>query len=180
MSGTTKDNYEREKKKSEEDIKNTLEEKTVEDLVMIPIVLTNNPRAKKMTIAKQREFLQAVIEEWNVAKAAHKIGVSRSTIYDLIEKSEGFRKAFEEIRDSHLDDIECNLINEGKGRNFTPGIFMLKQWRPERYGPKIEIDTGPTITLENAGAELRRLLAGIPTIDSDKTDDADFKEIQEK
>jgi hypothetical protein len=155
-----KDNDEQKDKSPDEqkDIENRLEEKTSEDKIMIPIVLTNNPRAKKLTIPKQKEFLQSLIDDWNVAKASHKIGVTRQSVYEFLGKNEGFRKAFEEIKQSHLDEIEMNLMERGKGHNFTPGIFMLKAYRPERFGDKPETAIQINVSSEHALTKLKNLL----------------------
>ena len=125
---------------------------------MIPIVLTKNPRAKKFTIPKQKNLLKYLIKEFNVGKAAHKVGISRRYVYMFLKNNPAFKTAFDEIRESHLDDIECNLISEGKTRNFTPGIFMLKSHRRSVYGDKPETPILINISSENARIELKNLL----------------------
>jgi len=111
-----------------------------------------------MTIAKQKEFLQSLIEDWNVSKASHKIGVTRQSVYEFLGKNEAFRNSFEEIKNGHLDLVECNLMEKGKGHNFTPGFFMLKAYRPQRFGDKPDTAIQINVSSEHAQIELMNLL----------------------
>ncbi len=173
------DNTEKKKPDDNEEIKDNLNESTGENSVLIPIVLSKNPYVKKMTIAKQKEFLGHLIAEWNVSKAAHKIGINRRSIYEFIKNNSSFKNAFEEIKESHLDDIECNLVNEGKTRNFTPGIFLLKSHRRSVYGDKVEMDVTQQINVEST-SEIKAILSRILPLDVNEISDAKFSDISDK
>ncbi len=114
-----------------------------------------------------------------MGKAAHKVGISRRYVYMLLKNNPAFKTAFEEIEESHLDDIECNLISEGKTRNFTPGIFILKSHRREVYGDKVDIGVDVAINIESEG-QIKAILSRILPPDNDDAVDADFREIPDK
>ena len=115
-----------------------------------------------------------------MGKAAHKVGISRRYVYMFLKNNPAFKTAFEEIKESHLDDIECNLISEGKTRNFTPAIFMLKSHRRSVYGDKLDIDVDVAINIETEG-QVKAILARIlPPPDDDEITDATYKDVTDK
>lgn len=100
--------------------------------------------ALKEGAAKRHEdwkdlFLAAFEETSNVAKACRNSGVSRLDYARAMRDYPDFRRAVNEIRQEHLDNVEEALYDKamsgGKGSE-TAAIMLLNAYRPKRYKGK--------------------------------------------
>lgn len=84
--------------------------------------------------------LDALKIDWNIYKAAQRCGIARRLVYEWLEADHDFKRAFNEVRDGHLDGCESNLLMEGSQNKkaWVPAIFMLKSHRPEVYADRHE------------------------------------------
>ena len=96
----------------------------------------------KLTKPKRVKVLESLSKEWNVTKAASKIGVSRQAVFQLVERDPIFKKAFQAIEQAYLDKIEsvsvdmaCTPTREG----FNDRKLQLMSRRREVYGQQPEV-----------------------------------------
>lgn len=85
---------------------------------------------------KQRvvEYLE---KSYNVMAAMEYAGINRATFYYAKKFDKEFHAAVEKAREKHLDSIESGLFDTAKKPNgITAAIFLLKNWRRERYGER--------------------------------------------
>lgn len=76
-----------------------------------------------------------------VAVAARKLGCSRTTIYDRIEKSPAVREALEEARDYTLDTAESSLFRAIENGEAWAVCFYLKtQGKGRGYVERQEVE----------------------------------------
>lgn len=95
----------------------------------------------KLTEEKKAEFLKKLESGISIAGAARTVGVSHSTVYNLINKDKEFKKLVDEAREAGSDRMEDTLLNIGvRDRNVTSLIFLLKGRRPEIYREKYQAD----------------------------------------
>lgn len=84
----------------------------------------------------------------SVYSVCKKLGISRTTVYnEWMRKDVDFATQFGELRKSHIDGVEGNLLTQAlrDEKAITAQIFTLKCWLPEKYGDRFQ----STITLEN-------------------------------
>lgn len=62
----------------------------------------------------------------NLSHACRLCGVTRKTVYNLLERDEAFREAFNEIRDQMVDYVESKLMEQIENGNTAAIIFYLK------------------------------------------------------
>lgn len=150
-----------------------------EKVSLIPIKLNESPKAVKLTRKNKLRLLELLAKSWNITRACSEIGVSRQGLYEYLalNRDLSFKKAFQQVKDSHLDDIEEFQIEQGKKneKNFVPGIFQLKSHRREIYGDRVEVDAKHELKIENPNLEIRALLANV--IPSHKVEDAEYEEV---
>lgn len=91
-------------------------------------------------LAIKREVLNFLKTRWNMYSAAMTNGIRRQTILDWIKLDADFRKEYEQIRDGWIDGAESNIFQQAahNEKAFVPAIFVLKSWRSERYGDRID------------------------------------------
>lgn len=113
----------------------------------------------------------------NVATIAQRLGVSRTTIYNYINKMSSVKAALEEARETMLDNIESKLYSKALGGNMTAIIFFLKtQGKSRGYTERTEIsgpeggDIGIDFGAAARDALLGRLLSPAPTEDPGAAD----------
>jgi hypothetical protein len=95
----------------------------------------------KSTKSIQDAFLLELKKRGNVYKTCIAMGLPRSTVYTHWSQDPDFKAKFDEWQETLLDGIEGRLFQEAlhNEKSFVPAIFMLKAWRPERYGDKLDI-----------------------------------------
>lgn len=61
-----------------------------------------------------------------LAPAARDLGVSRSTIYNYVDRYKTIRKAMDDARETNLDFAESKLMQAVNNGNVTAIMFLLK------------------------------------------------------
>ena len=86
-------------------------------------------------------IIQQLIElKGNVAMLAKKLGVSRTTIYNYVNRHPSVKRALNEARESMLDNVESQLYTKALAGNMTAIIFFLKtQGKRRGYTERIEL-----------------------------------------
>jgi hypothetical protein len=108
------------------------------------------------------EDIEPLVHEYkgNVAAIARKFGVSRGTIWNRVQESTTLRAAFEDARESMVDNAESSLYNKVlKGEDTTALIFFLKtQGRRRGYGDSsTNFNIDPSALTDE---QLMRIIAG--------------------
>lgn len=76
----------------------------------------------------------------NISAIARAFGVTRSAIYDYLEKRPELKQIVDEERETILDDVESELFKQAKRGNLTALIFFLKtQGKKRGYVERSEI-----------------------------------------
>lgn len=85
-------------------------------------------------------FLDALERVWpNVAEACKLAEIGRSAVYAERQRDEAFRQRWDEIIERNMDEIENTILAAGKAKGGAGYLFpMLKAYRKERYGDRIE------------------------------------------
>ena len=77
-----------------------------ETVYNIPIKLRHSKRVLKLTVEKQKRFLELLHQEYNWTKAAAMIGVTRKAIEYLYKRDERFKESVELVKESWMDRCE--------------------------------------------------------------------------
>ena len=94
------------------------------------------------------EQIEPLVHEYkgNVAAIARKFGVSRNTIWKRVQESPNLRAAFEDARETMLDNAESKLYQKVLDGDTVSLIFFLKtQGRSRGYIEKQEVEHGGAI-----------------------------------
>lgn len=131
--------------------------------------MANGTKWTKWTPKRKAAFLEGLIATGNVSEAVRLSAMSRSRVYELRDKDDDFRVAWEEAVEIGIDNLEqaardraLNGVDEpvfylgavcGHKRKYsdTLTIFLLKGARPEKYRDRHEI----------TGADGAPLMAGV-------------------
>jgi len=103
--------------------------------------------ANKGKAANQYLFIYALISNnFSIAKACRKVGISRGLYYQWLNNDGDFGKLVKEIEDIKKDFIESQFYKLVKAMDTTAILYGLKTKCKDRgYGEKIEIDKNTTI-----------------------------------
>jgi AcrR family transcriptional regulator len=154
---------------------------------------------RRVSKAKQKQFLELVANAYSVTYAAAAVGVNRRTMYRLKDKDDEFAAAWDdaweagadvvsdEIRRRAIEGVEEPLVSGGKivgsVRRFSDRLLELeaKRRRPGEYRESVKVEGGEPITfvldsvLERARREIEiegEILA-IDAADADAGDAVD-------
>jgi hypothetical protein len=100
----------------------------------------------KFTPEKRALILEALHNHPSLGRAARKARVSRHTLRNWRLADPEFAAEVEAAREAGFEALEDALIERGAKNDTTAAIFMLKGWKPERYGDKLQHtgkDEGP-------------------------------------
>ena len=92
----------------------------------------------KRSPEKDAVILQALREKPTYSSAARKARISRTTLTNWRQDDPDFAAACELAREAGMDAIEDKLVDRAMKNDTTAAIFMLKSWRRERYGDKLQ------------------------------------------
>ena len=94
-------------------------------------------------------FLQEYAKHPNVYVITQKMGLRRTTVYNEWMKDELFKKRFDKVRENQVNEIEDNFFDEAvhNKKAIIPQIFILKNWKPERYGDRQDYNLNLNIDL---------------------------------
>ena len=89
-----------------------------------------------------KDIIQAVRNSRGlIAAAARKLGVSRRTIYNRMEKSEDIREAVDEARDFTMDVAEAKLFQAIEaGESWAVQFYLKTQGKVRGYAERRETD----------------------------------------
>ena len=93
----------------------------------------------KLTSKKRRILLEQLTKEWNVTKAALKVGVHRAQFYTLLKSDPKFNLAYKQIEQAYLDKIESVSISQSlqpSRDGFPDRKLQLQSRRSDVYGQK--------------------------------------------
>jgi hypothetical protein len=93
-----------------------------------------------LTPEKEAVVLDALREKPVYNAAARKARVTRQTLHNWRKADPGFAERCEQARADGFDAVEDALITRAVKDDTTAAIFMLKSWRPERYGDKAKLE----------------------------------------
>ena len=90
-----------------------------------------------------KDIIQAIRNSRGlIAAAARKLGVSRRTIYNRMEKSEDIREAVDEARDFTMDVAEAKLFQAIEaGESWAVQFYLKCQAKHRGYMERIQQDT---------------------------------------
>jgi hypothetical protein len=92
-----------------------------------------------LTPEKEQQVLDALREKPMYTSAARKARVTRQTLYNWRMANPDFAERCEQARAEGFDALEDALVTRGLKSDTTAAIFLLKSWRPERYGDKAQL-----------------------------------------
>ena len=76
---------------------------------------------------KQKLMLKALEKTWcNISESAKIINISRSTHYEWLDKSDTYKKEFENVKETFNDNIESEIIKKALDGDNTMLIFYAK------------------------------------------------------
>ena len=89
---------------------------------------------------KQKQMIEALRRSGgNIQEASFSAGISRSTHYAWLNKSDIYKKEYEEVIESVIDDVESALMKKIEEGNITAIIFFLKTKGKNRgYTERVE------------------------------------------
>lgn len=122
-------------------------------------------RDAKLTRRKRVKFLQEFAKDYNLTRAAHTVGVNRRSIYDLLERDEGFKEAFDEIENAVLDQVESSMIivaSQPSREGFNDRKLLLQSKRREVYGNNPEVQVNVQVNSFEAASTITNLTTKIP------------------
>ncbi|KKT30745.1 MAG: hypothetical protein UW18_C0011G0006 [Microgenomates group bacterium GW2011_GWF1_44_10] len=90
---------------------------------------------------KKQDLVDAIHKyNGNISAIARAFGITRSAIYDYIEKRPELKDIIQDERESILDDAESELFKQAKRGNLSALIFFLKtQGKKRGYVERSEI-----------------------------------------
>lgn len=92
------------------------------------------------TAQQKVNLLELLRKTLNVGKACKSVGISMGHFYLVMEHDPHFAKAYQEVKQGHLDDVVGGMYDRAKTPNGTlAGIFLLKTQRPSEYGDKTTV-----------------------------------------
>ena len=112
----------------------------------------NRPKSTPKKRARRREagewmpaFLVALRNSANVRAACQKAGIDRKTAYNHRDKSDEFRRQWQEALEDACDILEAEAWTRAREKSDLLLIFLLKAHRPAKYRE--------TTRLEHSGPE---------------------------
>jgi hypothetical protein len=107
--------------------------------------MLNNPTTSNLSEIECNEQKKLAIELWDkhfpaVHKVMTELGLRREKWYEWLRDDSDFKRSTDAIREKALEEIENNLFGEGRTNKkaIVPMLFILKTWKRELYGDKLE------------------------------------------
>ncbi len=99
------------------------------------------------TSKQHKQFIQTFINcDFNISKACEVMSISRQTVYNWIDKVDGFSDLLIESEEQAIDTAESALMEKIKEGDIRAIIFFLRTKGKKRgYTEKSEIDLSHTI-----------------------------------
>ena len=116
----------------------------------------------KLTRKKKLEALKYLGEEFNISRAASKLGIYRSTLIRCMNSDEQFKDAVQEIKEGYIDTVEnagFKVALQPTRNGYNDRKLLLEAHRSEVY----KRDSGTTVNVavinnNTAVPEMRKVL----------------------
>lgn len=93
------------------------------------------------TADKKKLALEMLREKLNPGAVCKALGINRQHFYLSMKVDPEFAKAYQDVKQAHLDDIAATMYDRAKTPNGTvAGIFLLKTQRPNEYQDKTIVE----------------------------------------
>jgi hypothetical protein len=117
----------------------------------------------KISAKKFREELKGT--RGNITILAQKLGVSRLTVYNFLEKKPFLKKELENEAETRQDIAEAQLdkaISQGESWAVQTALLKHKRGRNRGYGDHIEVDQSTEMTIRDKIIKDEELLSLLP------------------
>jgi len=102
-----------------------------------------NAELKSFHDDEKVDFIRALEDHGNVARACTLCGISRTSAIEARRRDPLFAGAWHEALEAHVDDVEEAMFKRAKdpsSANTVAGIFLMKSRRRSEYGERLEVD----------------------------------------
>lgn len=140
------------------------EKKQAEPQLPVLVLNTGKPkrRVHKLGIKERKIVLESLLEHFDLASAAAKVGVTYNAIKKLIERDEQFAASVEEVHNAWIQNHIGIAYKVGAIPSREGAIDrwkVLEAALPERFGKKVDVNIRGTITHENADMRIQDILS---------------------
>jgi hypothetical protein len=126
----------------------------------------------KVSAARKKSFVEALVRGAAPEGAARSIGVDRATAFRWKDADATFAEQWDEARDRRVEAVETVLYRMAMQQDFSAVIFFLKSHRPEicnrRQVVAISGDPDNPIGVHHSGEVRSNINFYIPTSGHDK------------
>ncbi len=114
----------------------------------------------KLSKPKQNLFLKYYSECHNVVRSAHRLGISKQTIYDTIKRDPKFDKDFQELKHRIDGAVEENLVDQALQPDMRAigAVKFYLEHNVEKYKRNPETAIQVNISTEHGQISLNNLL----------------------
>lgn len=88
---------------------------------------------RKVADTRLEKFFELLRSTGNVTTSALGAGVSRASIYNLMERDAAFRQRVNEAKDESVEHLEAIARQRAEKSSDLLLIFLLRALRPEKY-----------------------------------------------
>lgn len=142
-------------------------------------------RVHKIGVKERQIILESLLEEFNIAKAAAKVGVTYHSVKALIHRDEKFADSVQQVKEAwseNLVGVGLKVASIPTREGHADRKLFLEAYRQKEFGRKLDVSVDAKITHETAIPELSRILDrfGYSKIESKREteiEDAEFLEI---
>ncbi len=82
----------------------------------------------------RKRFLRELASCGNVSRVVDELGLVWSSVYQAKKQDPVFAAEWEEAMQAALDLIEARVVTRASNYSDRMAEFMLRQWRPAKYG----------------------------------------------
>ena len=90
----------------------------------------------------KKRFLEVFGETCNMSTSAESLDIPRSTVYYWLRSDPQFKEHFDQARLDGAEVLEDVAIKRATDTSDRLISFLLKSYRPERFGDKIDVTSG--------------------------------------
>lgn len=97
---------------------------------------------------RKAAFLLAFRELCNISVAAEIVGIDRGTVYNWLNADPEFKESFEKAREVGTELLEDVAWKRAQDTSDRLLVVLLKAYKPEKFGDKIEVTSTKKIKLD--------------------------------
>lgn len=97
---------------------------------------------------RKAAFLLAFRELCNISVSAEIVGIDRGTVYNWLDADPDFRAGFEKAREVGTELLEDVAWKRAQDTSDRLLVVLLKAYKPEKFGDKVEITRKGRIILD--------------------------------